>query len=406
MSGPAGRVAFYGFLGSGNLGNDASFETVLEWLRREYPHIDVRCITIAPAAVEARYGVPSVPLSAGPRLGRGKAAAAAAKVAGRLADIPRSVALANSADVVIVPGMGVLEESFATRPWGLPAWMLMTAAACRLRRRPFVLLDVGAEPIVNPVTRRMFAATVNLAAHVSYRDQFSADAMRAAGARAADAVSPDLAFAHSASRDADPEPGHIVIGVLAYYGPSDDPVRGAAVRRHYVALMSDVVGRLVGAGDRVVLLGGDRVDTSVAQEILAAVRRTRGDLPDHAVSVRDVGTFTELTGELARAEAVVASRFHNLIAALRLSRPTVSVGYAEKSAELMRAVGLADFHQHIDDLDAEKLMAQLIAVRAQGKELSVQIAAACGGYGAEVNALLDGLGAGLLGQPRRATRVP
>jgi polysaccharide pyruvyl transferase WcaK-like protein len=406
MNRPAGRVAFYGFLGSGNLGNDASLETVLEWLRLEYPRTELRCITIAPEVIEARYGIPSVPLSAGPRLGRGKAAAAAAKVAGRLADIPRSVTLANSADVVIVPGMGVLEESFATRPWGLPAWMLMTAAACRLRRRPFVLLDVGAEPIVNPVTRRMFAATVNLAAHVSYRDQFSADAMRAAGAREADAMAPDLAFAHSASTHAVPEPGHIVIGVLAYYGPSDDPVQGAAVRRRYVELMSDVVGRLTGAGDRVVLLGGDRVDTSVAQEILDSVRSAQRDLPDHAVTVRDVQTFTELTSELARAEAVVASRFHNLIAALRLSRPTVSVGYAEKSAELMRSVGLADFHQGIDDLDADKLMAQLSAVRAQGPVLSAQIAAACGGYGAQVGALLDGLGASLLGQPLSAARVP
>jgi polysaccharide pyruvyl transferase WcaK-like protein len=406
MSRPAGRVAFYGFLGSGNIGNDASFETVLEWLRLKYPRIDVRCITIAPEAIEARYGVPSVALSAGPRPGRGKAAAAAAKVAGRLADIPRSLALARSADVVIVPGMGVLEESFATRPWGLPAWMLMTAAACRLLRRPFVLLDVGAEPAVNPVTRRMFVAIANLAAHVSYRDQLSADAMRAAGAREADAMSPDLAFAHSASTHVEPEPGHIVIGVLAYYGPSDDPVQGVAVRRRYVELMSDVVCRLTGAGDRVVLLGGDRVDTSVAQEIRDSVRRARRDLPDHAVTVRDVTTFTELTSELARAEAVVASRFHNLIAALRLARPTVSVGYAEKSAELMRAVGLTDFHQAIDDLDADKLMAQLTAVRAEGKALSEQIAALSSGYGAEVKALLDGLGASLLGQPGGATRVP
>jgi polysaccharide pyruvyl transferase WcaK-like protein len=148
------------------------------------------------------------------------------------------------------------------------------------------------------------------------------------------------------------------------------------------------------------------VDTSVAQEILDSVRSAQQDLPDHAVTVRDVQTFTELTSELARAEAVVASRFHNLIAALRLSRPTVSVGYAEKSAELMRSVGLADFHQGIDDLDADKLMAQLSAVRAQGPALSAQIAAACGGYGAQVGALLDGLGAGLLGQPLSAARVP
>ena len=41
-----------------------------------------------------------------------------------------------------------------------------------------------------------------------------------------------------------------------------------------------------------------------------------------------------------RAEVVIASRFHNLICALRLARPTVSVGYAAKNRHLMEALGL------------------------------------------------------------------
>ena len=32
MSRPVRRVAFFGYLGSGNLGNDATFETVMGWL--------------------------------------------------------------------------------------------------------------------------------------------------------------------------------------------------------------------------------------------------------------------------------------------------------------------------------------------------------------------------------------
>jgi hypothetical protein len=52
------------------------------------------------------------------------------------------------------------------------------------------------------------------------------------------------------------------------------------------------------------------------------------------------------------------------------------------------------------------LMAQLTAVRAEGKALSEQIAALSSGYEAEVKALLDGLGASLLGPPGGATRGP
>jgi polysaccharide pyruvyl transferase WcaK-like protein len=389
------RVAMYGFLGSGNIGNDASFETVLHWLRAGYPDIDLRCITLAPAAVRARYGVPSSPLTV-PTAGPG---GRVRSVAARLADIPRSLAAARAADAVVVPGMGVLEESLGTRPWGFPAWLFLQAAACRLLRTPFVLLAVGAEPALNPVTRRLFTATVRLAAHASYRDGFSAESMRDAGARPPDAVAADLAFAHAASRQADPEPGRIVVGVISYYGWHDDPARGISIHLGYVRSMADVIVRLARQGDQVVLVGGDAVDAKTAREILAEARRIAPELAPDALTFREITTFAELSSELARAEAVVASRFHNLIGALRLGRPTVSVGYAEKSARLMQSAGLAGYHQHIDDLDSDRLIAQLQAARDQAPLLSKQIAGACDGYADQVAVLLDALGRDVLRRP-------
>ena len=40
--------------------------------------------------------------------------------------------------------MGVLEDGLGHRPWNLALWQFLVASACRLRKRPFVLLDVGA----------------------------------------------------------------------------------------------------------------------------------------------------------------------------------------------------------------------------------------------------------------------
>ena len=54
------RVALHGYLGSGNIGNDASLET---FLASQYPDVEVRCITIAAREKAARYGFPSVPWS-------------------------------------------------------------------------------------------------------------------------------------------------------------------------------------------------------------------------------------------------------------------------------------------------------------------------------------------------------
>ena len=174
MTRPVRRVAFYGYLGSGNIGNDATLESVVGWLNSNHPQVEVSCISIAPAGVSARYGIPSMPMTwhAPDESDRG-VARTFRRLLGRFLDIGRSYALAGLVDAVIVPGMGVLEESLRVRPWGLPFGLFLMAAACWLRGRPFVLLDVGAERAANPITRRLYVASVRLAAHVSYRDHLS-----------------------------------------------------------------------------------------------------------------------------------------------------------------------------------------------------------------------------------------
>jgi polysaccharide pyruvyl transferase WcaK-like protein len=384
------RVAFYGYLGSGNIGNDATFETVLAWLRSTHPDVEVRCITIAPAEVQSRYGVASVPLSMSPQgPGGNRVTSASRKLLGRLLDLPRSFWLAGSADAIVVPGMGVLEEKLGVRPWGLPLWLFLVAAACRLRRRPFVLLDVGADWAANPVTRRLYVTTVGLVTHVSYRDELSAAAMRRAGARAPEAIAPDLVFAHPAPTLAEPEAGLLVVGVMAYYGHGDDPGRGAGVRRRYVVELAKALVRLAETGDRVVLVGGDRVDVEVARDVQAAVLSSCPGLSDDAVLVRDVATFTELTDEMRRADVVVASRFHNLICALRLGRPTVSVGYARKNRHLMQVLGLDRYCQDIEQLDADLLVAQIRAARTDRGAFAAKVRDATSRYKVQVESLLD-----------------
>ncbi len=116
-------------------------------------------------------------------------------------------------------------------------------------------------------------------------------------------------------------------------------------------------------GDQVVLVGGDRVDVEVAYQLRTAILQARPELPDDAVVVREFTTFTELTEEMMRAEILVASRFHNLICALRLARPTVSLGYAAKSRHLMEALGLDEYSQEMEHVDAGRLVGQIRAAR-------------------------------------------
>ena len=399
VSRPVRKVAFYGYFGSGNIGNDASLETVMTWLKSAYPDVEVECITNAPREVAERYAVRSVPM-VWHSPGRGALKEAPGRFLGRLLDAPRSYLMAGSVDAVIVPGMGVLEECLGVRPWGLPLTLFLIAASCRLRHRPFVLLDVGAERASNPLTRRLSLATVRLATHVSYRDVSSAAAMARVGARAVpEVISPDLVFAHAAPSVAKPEPGCLVLGVMTYYGPKDDPIRGGDVRRKYVATMAHAITQLVDAGDRVVLVGGDGIDVDVARHVRAAVLATRPDLPDEAIVVREFKTFTELTQEMMRAEVVIASRFHNLICALRLALPTVSIGYAGKNRYLMESLGLDEYCQEIENLDACELVAQVQVARENGQALAAQIRSRTSNYAEDVQSLLKRVATETLGLP-------
>ena len=401
MNRPVRRVAFYGYLGSGNIGNDATFETVLAWLQSAHPEVEAQCITIAPGEVETRYGVPSMPLSWRPTGQRGnRLTDTSGKLLGRLVDVLRSYTLAGSVDAVVVPGMGVLEDTLGVRPWNLPLWLFLMAAACRVRRRRFVLVGVGADLAPNSVTRRLYAATVGLATYVTYRDTLSAAAMRRANARIPEVVAPDLAFAHPAPTHVKPEPGLIVVGVMAYYGRGDDPVRGASVRRRYVATLAEAMALLTDEGNRIVLVGGDRVDADVAHDVRTAVMATRPELPDDAVIVRDVATFTQLTDEMMRAEVVIASRFHNLICALRLARPIVSVGYAKKNRHLMQTLGLTRYCQEIEQLDASRLVAQVRAARSDKVRFTARVRDAAGDYTARVESLLERVAREALGLAR------
>jgi polysaccharide pyruvyl transferase WcaK-like protein len=383
------RVAFFGFLGSGNFGNDASMETVLHWLTLRKRRLVLQCLTIAPRELERRYGIKAIPLTAmSSRPADGILRAAFRKSLGRALDFPRNLMLVRSLDCVIVPGMGMLEDSLGMRPWGMPLWLFLMAAACRIEGCAFVLLDIGAEPTRNRLTRWLYVHTANWAAHVSYRDEWSAEVMRAAGAREPEGVAPDLAFAHPLSREVDPRPGRIVVGVMAHYGPSRDERLRKEVRETYVQSLADALVRLLDDGNEVVLLGGDLADAGVAHDVATKVSAARPDQRQGCLTVLELTGFDEVSEEMAKAEVVIASRWHNLLASLRLARPTISVGYSEKSARLMHSLGLSEYHQRLIELDPVRLVAQVSRARTETEALSAHLDRINRSYSADVESLI------------------
>jgi polysaccharide pyruvyl transferase WcaK-like protein len=365
MSSDALSVAAWGFFGSGNIGNEGTLAAFLSYMREMHPETTLSCFAVDAEAVERDHGVPAAqlmsfradPLRDGPLI-------KIAKAASRVWDLPRTFKMMSHVDVLVVPGTGVLETKLMPSPWGLPYWLFLATLSCRLRGRRVVLVAVGAEYPTHPVTRRLYRWILRLSHYCSFRDEESRNAMtslRGTGQR--DAVVPDLTFAMPTSDIYWVRPGHIAIGVISYDGAHDDPNRGAGVRGRYLESMTRLVTRLVDEGRTVSLFIGDVHDQPVAVEIERSVRRARRELGSDAVTVSKADTLEGIMAEMAEAELVVASRFHNLICALKLAKPIVSLGYAGKNADLLKEFGLGEFTQPVDAFDVDRLSDQIAEAR-------------------------------------------
>lgn len=360
------RVGVFGLLGSGNLGNDGSLEAVLGYLRTAHPEAAVDALCGGPEVVTARYGIPATRLHwyRGEYRTASRAGAVAGKGVGKLVDVVRTAAWVRRHDVVIVPGMGVLEATLPLRPWGFPYALFLLCASGRLLRTKVALVGVGAAPIGSRPTRALVRRSARLAAYRSYRDALSRDAMRAMGVDTArDEVHPDLAFALPVPPAGEGRrPGPVCVGVMDFHGGDDDRARAGEIHRRYLDGVIRFVRALAGEGRPVRLLTGDACDVPVAGAILDAV-----DSP--LVSAAEVASLADLMKETAAADAVVATRYHNLVCALRTGTPTLALSYAAKSDALMAGMGLEGYSHPARDIDADRLLEQFRELEKRSAEL-------------------------------------
>ncbi|WP_314408444.1 polysaccharide pyruvyl transferase family protein [Streptomyces kroppenstedtii] len=361
------RVGVFGLLGSGNLGNDGSLEAVLGYLRTRHPDAAVDALCGGPEAVAARYGIRATRLHwyRGEYRTASRLGAIAGKGLGKLVDVFRTAAWVRRHDVVIVPGMGVLEATLPLRPWGFPYALFLLCASGRLFGTRVALVGVGAAPIRDRATRALVRRSARLAAYRSYRDALSRDALRDMGVDTAhDEVYPDLAFALPTPRASAPQgsSGTVCVGVMDFHGGNDDRAEAEDIHRRYLDGTTRFVRALAEDGRPVRLLTGDECDASAVAAILEAV-----DSP--LVTASEAASLADLMTEMAAADTVVATRYHNLICALKVGTPTLALSYAAKSEALMARMGLDAYCHPAREVDAAELLRQFGELEERAPEV-------------------------------------
>jgi polysaccharide pyruvyl transferase WcaK-like protein len=373
-------VALFGMFGVGNLGNECTLQAILLNLRRFLPNAQVRCICGGPHETALSCNVPAFAIRdiLLPPLDNRTLRLLRRLFLGIFIDLGRWAKVIKKlagTHMLVMTGTGMLSD-VGISAFGLHYDILRWSIAAKLCRCKLLFVSVGVGPIRHPLSNFFVKTALRLADYRSYRDIFSKSFVEGMGiAPKVDAVYPDLAFSLPAgmlptARARDRRKTVIGIGLITY----DWSCATARAYRDYVAKVATFVRWLTEHNYTVRILIGDVVyDHRVRQDLRAFLERSGLRYEDGQIIDEPARSVDELLSQLAGTDIVVASRFHNVLLALMLRKPVVAISFHEKVDSLMKAMGMTQFRQDIENVDVNQLIEQLAALEESSKSIKCEL---------------------------------
>jgi polysaccharide pyruvyl transferase WcaK-like protein len=116
-------------------------------------------------------------------------------------------------------------------------------------------------------------------------------------------------------------------------------------------------------------IGDVSYDTRVIRDVIDALDRDRVPRDGGRLTAEPVRSVEQLLAELTATDMVVATRFHNVLLALLLGKPVLSVAYDPKIEALMAGVGLAAYSARVGDLAVDTLIDKFRRLEADGQSV-------------------------------------
>jgi polysaccharide pyruvyl transferase WcaK-like protein len=421
------RIGILGHVGNQNLGDEAIIAAVIQNVRDRIPAAELTGFTTHPDDTGVRHGIPAYPIrrlrrgipasapgakgsvatsplmppasSAGPPDARGairewlrrvpllyalgrRAVAAARGVAGGPAEVRfliTSFRRLRRIDLLIVAGSNQLSDYYGG-PWGFPYTLFKWSLLARLGGARVAYLSVGAGPIRSLLSRILLGGAVRQAAYRSYRDGGSREAVAALGLRHENAVAPDLAHSlrfERPHREPPPTGAPLTVGInpVPYFDARYWAEEDAHVYDRYVDVLAAFAAWLQGRGHVVRFFPTQlRADAPVIEDVRR--RMQEGSSPSaRPIPVKpSVGCFKELLALIAEMDLVVAGRFHGIILAHLMGKPTIGIAYRRSTVDLFDDLELAEFAVDIRKLTVEGLAARLTALESHRVEIAERLA--------------------------------
>ena len=376
------KIVFFGHFGAGNFGNEATFQAILWNVRRLAPGAELLCITTFPGKVTEEYGIPAVPISevvVEPWDVRIPIAKWGRKLfVGVPSEIYRWFKTLKTlwhANAFIVVGTGLLTDSFALGGWG-PYSVFKWSLGARLCGCKVLFVSAGAGPLDRPIGQFLIKFALSLADFRSYRDQATLEYLKSIGFwRHGDHVFPDLAFSLplvALPQTGPPNRRRVVgLGLMDYKGMYGVEKTTEAQYENYLETLLGFVKWLLDRDYDICLLVGALSDEPTVRDFTAMLRQR--SLPEDRIVAEGISSSGDLLSRLSTTDFVVATRFHNVLLALFLNKPCVSISFHHKCSSLMNQMGLENYCQDIQHLNAEKLVEQFCELEKNSENLKQMI---------------------------------
>lgn len=375
------KISLFGHFGTANFGNEITLQAMLYHVRRLIPNAEVTCICSAPQTVAADYSIGVVPISGEvvkPWTIRNPLARLARKL---LIGIPselyrwvNGVMTLRSTDVLIIPGTGLLTDAFSLVGWG-PYSTFKWSVIAKVCRCQLFFVSVGAGPLDGAIGRFLVKSALSLADFRSYRDGSTLHYLKDIGFRSDDdRVYPDLAFSMPAALLPH---GHtktgrrlvVGLGLMEYSAMYSIDKPTSAHYAAYLETLAEFVGWLLSREYDVRLLIGDLADASVTREFKSLLKERSVTREEGRIIAEPIESARDLLLQLAATDFVVGTRFHNVLLALLLNKPSIAISFHHKCSSLMNEMGLSEYCQDIKRLDAEGLIEQFCQLEKNAASL-------------------------------------
>lgn len=374
------------------MGNECTLQAVLSNIPGYLPGTEINCICPRPIDVMSRHNISAIEMASQPD---GPTEVAGRRVFSRIlrrlfVRIPGELmewflAFRDLRDrtILAVTGTGILTDH-GEGPRGLPYQIFKWVTVARVRGIRVLFLSVGVEQITSNLTRWLIRLSLAMADYVSYRDEHSKQHMITLGIKTAASVYPDLAFSLPESvlpkctrRSSDtPVVGVGLFNLFKYCSRGVNAEYGGESRHaEYLKQLSIFITWLLDNKFQVRILIGDiAYDNSVREDIRQLLEQQGVNYNQRNVFDEAIFSVNDLLHQIATTDLVVATRFHNVLLALMLNKPVISLAHEMKTDSLMQSVGLSGYCQSIYEFDASKLIVQFLELSTNAGRLKAQIA--------------------------------